>query len=241
MNLETLHHKFEFTPTEKIILAFLNDHQSSLSNLTIREAAQQCYTSPSTIIKLAKKMNLSGYSELIYKIKENSLADGIEENQHTTDSFRVAPITESQQKAFNTILENYRQKPIMLIASGFSQILVEYINEALLLNGIRSIKNTHLELLHPERKDDVLLIIVSESGETTRVKELAAMARKNDFTLISFTGNPLSTVHKSSTLAITTNTFKGFQEDRYEPKYFYGSVLILFETLLSNYLKSVPL
>lgn len=241
MNLEMLHHKFEFTPTEKTILEFLNNHQSSLTTLTIREVAQRCYTSPSTIIKLAKKMNLSGYSELIYKIKENSLPDGTKESQHNADEFCVVSVSEAQQKQFNAILEKFRQKPIMLIASGFSQILVEYINEALLLHGIRSIKNTHLELLNPKRKNDVLLMIVSESGETTRVKELVAMANKNDFTLISFTGNPLSTVHKNSTLAITTNTFKGFQEDQYEPKYFYGSVLILFETLLSNYLKSVSL
>lgn len=70
MNIETVCEKYQLTADEKRILKYIYSHRSSLKKLSIRQLAKQTFSSPSFIIKTCKKMNLSGYSELVFLITD---------------------------------------------------------------------------------------------------------------------------------------------------------------------------
>lgn len=233
MDLEQLGNKYKFTEIEKNILNFLHENIDPDYSPTIREVAKKCYTSPTTIIKLAKKMKLSGYTELLLKVKETSLSEA-NSDKHTFVSVRPTPEVE---KKFVQLLSDYKDENIMIVASGFSQVVADYMNDTLLLNNFHSLRHVHLELLSMQ-KGKPIVIAVSESGETSSVKEIVSRAKDSGATVISFTGNPLSSISLLADLDISVRYFDIFSTGT-NPRYFYGSTLIVFEFLMSSYKNSL--
>lgn len=237
LNIHNLTNKYNLNETEKTILLFIECHSKDIKEFGIRGVAKQCYTSPATIVNLAKKMNFSGYSELVFKIKENTL---LENNDHPAEVTALPHYQKLSQRyfaEFEQILDDYRDKTIMILGSGFSQIIANYINESLILNGFRSITNSHLELIREEYAGETLIVVVTESGETSRLKELVKQSHENGIEVLSFVGNAHSGIADYSRLSVATHDDVQFSNDPYEPHLFYGSVLLVFELLLSTYLK----
>lgn len=239
MNIENLSNKYNLNETEKTILLFIEKHTEDIKSVGIRGVAKHCYTSPATIVNLAKKMNFSGYSELVFKLKENKLIDNEIILSETTNTLYYEKLAQGYFTEFKQVMDDYRDKNIMILGSGYSQIIANYINESFVLNGFRSISNSHLELIQKEFAKETLLIVVTESGETSRLKELIKQATENDIEVLSFLGNEHSTISNYSRLAIATHNDVQFSNNPHEPHLFYGSVLLLFEILLSKYLRSI--
>ncbi|MFL2146452.1 MurR/RpiR family transcriptional regulator [Desemzia sp. FAM 24101] len=237
MNIQNLANKFNLNETEKSILLFIEHHAKDIKELGIRGVAKRCYTSPATIVNLAKKMNFSGYSELVFKMKENTLLEDAANPSEVTALPYYQKLSDRYFNEFEQILNDYRDKTIMILASGFSQIIANYINESLILNGFRSITNSHLELMRKEYAGETLVVVVTESGETSRLKELVKESYENGIEVLSFVGNPNSGITHYSRLSVVTHDDVQFSKDPYEPHLFYGSVLLVFEFLLSAYLK----
>ncbi len=237
VNIQNLANKYQLNETEKNILLFIEQHAKSIKELGIRGVAKQCYTSPATIVNLAKKMNFSGYSELVFKIKENALSENDSDLPEETVLPVYQKLADSYLTEFEQVLNDYRDKNIMILGSGFSQIIANYINESLILNGFRSITNSHLELIREEYAGKVLLVVVTESGETSRLKELVKQSHENGVEVLSFVGNANSGITHYSRLSVATHDDVQFSSTPYEPHLFYGSVLLVFELLLSAYLK----
>lgn len=239
LNIENLANKYNLNETEKAILLFLEKHTEDIKSVGIRGVAKNCYTSPATIVNLAKKMNFSGYSELVFKLKENKLIDNEIILSKTTNTLYYEKLAQDYLIEFKQIMDDYRDKNIMILGSGYSQIIANYINESLILNGFRSISNSHLELIKKDFAKETLLIVVTESGETSRLKELVKQATENNIEVLSFLGNDHSTISNYSRLAIATHNDVQFSNTPHEPHLFYGSVLLVFEILLSKYLRSI--
>lgn len=235
MNISTLINKYRLNKTEQTILLFLQENLSETKDLGIRGVAKQCFTSPATIVNLAKKMNYSGYTELVFKIKE-----GMGQNDSPENSQVSVTDYPAYQERFSVLLSRYSQANIMILASGFSQIISNYVNESLIIHGFRSISNSHLELLEPDFLKETLVLTISESGETTSLKEIILRAQGNGIDVISFTGNPQSTIAKASSLAIQIKTANQFSSEQHAPHLFYGNTLNMFELLLSAYLRTMP-
>ena len=60
-----------FSGTEREILAFMLDNEKFVAEATISSLAHKTYTSTSSIIRLTKKLNFSGFAELKYFIKSS--------------------------------------------------------------------------------------------------------------------------------------------------------------------------
>ncbi|MEG0553408.1 MAG: SIS domain-containing protein [Carnobacterium sp.] len=158
-------------------------------------------------------MNFSGYSELVFKIKENTL---LENNDHPAEVTALPHYQKLSQRyfaEFEQILDDYRDKTIMILGSGFSQIIANYINESLILNGFRSITNSHLELIREEYAGETLIVVVTESGETSRLKELVKQSHENGIEVLSFVGNAHSGIADYSRLSIATHDDVQFSND----------------------------
>ena len=55
-----------FSDTERDILAFMLENEEFVAEATINSLAHKTYTSTSSIIRLTKKLNFSGFAELKY-------------------------------------------------------------------------------------------------------------------------------------------------------------------------------
>ena len=121
----------------------------------------------------------------------------------------------------------------MILSTGFSENIANYIYEVLILRDFHVLRRAHLELIEPNQKGETLVIAISESGETTIVKDLVVQAAENNMNIISFTGNPSSTISKLATLDFSVDVYNGLSVySRNDPKYFYGIAMIIFEGLI---------
>lgn len=234
MNIEELDKKYLFTETERQILLFLNQNFDKIDQLTVRDVAAGCFVSPATIIKLTKKMNLSGYSELISKIKNHT---EITIPSHFIEQSGLAPayeIIENNHEKFQQLLDQYKENKIMILSTGFSEHVANYIYEVLVLRDYRVLLRSHLKILDEQDTSKSLLIAISESGETTILKDIVLQASKNNIDIISLTGNTTSTIAESSTLDLSIDLYKGLSKySDEEPHFFYGIALIIFEALIN--------
>lgn len=228
MNLQELTEKFQLNQTEQNILKFLFDCPNC-KELSIRQAASKCYTSPATISHLAKKMKLTGYSELVFKITSS---------QQAYFDLEKTNLTRTEIKYFSELMCKHANDLLMVLSSGFSQNIANYMSESLNLYQIRCLMNSHLEIMYEDHLNSSLIFLISHSGETKRLIELAKMANKKGIETIAFVGNRQSTLAAISTLAISTDSYSPFSSQHKVPQLFFGKVLIQFEILLCAYLNS---
>lgn len=230
MNIETLIEKYQLNEAEAQALRFMEQNKSHLKKIGIREVAKQAFISTATIVNMSKKIGFSGYSELVFSM-QNPIAPSV--------SLTNELISDEQVTAFNTLLQTYRDHRIMVLASGFSQNIANYISEALNLYGFRATANSLLEFLREAMEDNILIFLISNSGETQRLIELAQLAQEHQIATIAFVGVEQSTIGSLAQLTISSQTYspKAFHE--FEPNLFFGTALNQFELLLSGALKSI--
>lgn len=175
-------------------------------------------------------MGFSGYSERVFSLQSPSVSA----NTDLTDL-----VTVEEQQLFTQLMTHYRDKRIMVLASGFSQKIANYMNEVFNLYGSRATANSHLEILRGTNEEDILLIIISNSGDTQRLVELAEIAQEHQMALIAFVGDKKSKVGDLATLTISTNTYSPKILQSFTPNFFFGTVLNQFELLLNEALKNL--
>ncbi|MBF8807405.1 MAG: MurR/RpiR family transcriptional regulator [Enterococcus lacertideformus] len=228
MNTEMLIEKYQLNDSEAAVLRFMDSNRKLLKNLGIRDVAKETYVSTATIVNMAKKIGYSGYSELVFAYRNKHLAS------NSCQSF-----SSEDKDQFIQLLSSYREKRIMILGSGFSQNIANHFSEMLNLYGFRATANSHLEFLRKNVEKDVLIIVISNSGDTFRLVELAEMASNHHIDLIAFVGEKNSKIGRLATLTISTETYTPQILSEYQPNLFFGTALNQFEQLLSEALKSI--
>ena len=88
-------------------------------------------------------------------------------------------------------------------------------------------------------QQDILLFIISNSGDTVRLAELAKIANDHFIDVIAFVGQKNSKIGTLATLTISTETYIPQKTSDYQPNLFFGTTLNQFELLLSAALKAI--
>lgn len=229
MDVEMLIEKYQLNDAEAAALRFMQQNITPFAKVGIRDVAKYSYVSTATIVNMAKKLGFSGYSELVFSFQNNQ----------TSDNAPSDLVTAEEYQQFTQLLQKYRKKRIMILASGFSQNLANYFSEYLNLYGFRATANSHLEFLRQSVEDEILIIMISHSGETQRLIELLTIAEKNHIECLAFVGERHSKIGSLATLTISTKTHatKGFYE--FAPNLFFGTALNQFELLMSHSLQTL--
>ncbi|WP_159151227.1 MurR/RpiR family transcriptional regulator [Enterococcus gallinarum] len=228
MDVEMLIDKYQLNDSEAEVLRFMKKNRQSLKTIGIRDVAKASYVSTATIINMAKKIGYSGYSELVFALGNSQ-----------SDIAMPSTFSDEEKAAFIDLLSEYRDKRIMILGSGFSQNLANYFSESLNLYGFRATANSHLEFLRQQVQQDILLVIISNSGDTVRLAELAKMANDHHIDVIAFVGQKNSKIGSQATLTISTETYTPQRISDYQPNLFFGTTLNQFELLLSAALKAI--
>jgi len=206
MDIEMLIDKYQLNNSEADVLRFMWKNRQSLKNLGIRDVAKASYVSTATIIQMAKKIGFTGYSELVFSVGNQ---------RHRMILPKIC--SDKEKETFIRLMSDYQDRRMMILGSGFSQNIANYFSEALNLHGFRATANSHLEFLRENVQSDILLFIISNSGDTVRLAELANLA----------------------TLTISTETYAPKRISDYQPNLFFGTTLNQFEILLSEALLAI--
>lgn len=90
MIIDKLESKSEFTTTEIVVADYILNHLLEINEVTINDLAKRTYTSKATIIRLCKKLNLYGFTDL-----QKRLSQEIVETKRLNALLEEEPINET--------------------------------------------------------------------------------------------------------------------------------------------------
>ncbi|TCN26206.1 MurR/RpiR family transcriptional regulator [Mesobacillus foraminis] len=193
MQFEEQVRKFEYklSDTEDQIVEYIINHKAEAVTLSIQHLASILYTVPNTITRLSKKLGYDGFSHMKNSLKEelneinaipaeDSLVFNIHKTISLIDEEKLANVTKTIQEA----------RRLLFFAVGDTAPYCEVMIKSLKVAGKHGEFYFHrhemiYEINHLEKID--VLFLISLSGETRQVLEMAELAKQRGVTLISLT------------------------------------------------------
>lgn len=194
--------------TEQNIFNYIMKNMHIVKDMNIRDLAQNCFVSTTTLFRCVKKLGYQGYSDFIEAIRQTESESrkihipSVVHNDNYRDSYlknvmeAVKVITDEKIETFHIIMRRYPH--IYILAEGLSREVGKYFSR-LLTTMCYSVELPTEEyefssLLRRIKRDDVLLIL-SYTGDNrsviNQVERIFAIATP---TIISFTradNNPI--------------------------------------------------
>lgn len=192
MHFEERIHKFEYklNDTDDQIIEYILQNKSEFVTKSIQSLAAAFYTVPNTITRLSKKLGYDGFSHL-----KNSIKDEIDTSSVVNEESSYYLI----QKTFELLdMEHidkitkliHDAKHVLFFGVGDSADFCEMMVRNLRVAGKGAEFSIHRhEVLHrieEMNKQDVLFLI-SLSGETEQVLEMAEQAKQRGIPIVSLT------------------------------------------------------
>ena len=203
---------FDFSNSEQKIVTYILEKKAAIEEMTTKEIAEATYTSPSTLVRIAHKMNFSGWSELkeAFLKEEEYLQKHFSEINanlpfHRNDTImsiasKIAALEkESIDDTLSLITHDDLQKAIQIIRKSSYTSLFAVSNNLLITqefqhNMSRIKKRVEICLLQGETIFKAHLadpsscaIIVSYSGETAILNETIQYLKANNIPIIAIT------------------------------------------------------
>lgn len=234
------------TDLEKQILDYVVENIETLQGVGVREVANETFTSPSSVIRLSKKLGYSGYTDMYYSLLP--IVKRAEANRTTqTDSILassfsqlMAQFSEEDLQLFHEKIFRKTNKYIFIYATGFSNIVAEYLYKKLLVLGRKVIFSTGSDSvgIFENNLDDIgAMLVVSKSGETTLVYEKLKKAVEAEIFTISFTQDTPNRIAELSDMNIPITDLHPLDDRNLLPNLFFPGVMVTFEFLLEKYLE----
>ena len=188
----------QLTPNDYEVTQHIYKQYSKIPNITIKELADICYSSPSTIHRIIKKLGFNGFSDFKYKVSD--------EIKHiTTTNFNDE---EYMQKIINHIqlTKRLNEKDIMEIANVIlskkkkycfgtgwkqKQIIDNFSTDLLYYDEsfttLRTVNDMNVAVSH--MNEDALILVVSLSGNAEAYIETLKNCLLKNVTIISVTAD----------------------------------------------------
>ncbi len=215
MVIDELRRGTNFTESEKIISEFIVNHPDKFQQMNSEELAKETFTSKSTVIRLCKKLNVSGYQELkkiLYSEINEEIKFGKEElhpNLNRRSTYREIDglLQQVYKKAIddvnlsnNQILINRiinqipRMEKLEFYSTGMGCAILEAVTHKFNTIGIESSVNSTINeryLAIVKNKSKMMAFVVSFSGNNPFVVHAAKVLRHLGIYLVGVVG-PLS-------------------------------------------------
>lgn len=196
------------------ICGFILKNQDKVSKMGIRTLAEEVHSSKSTIVRLAQKLNFSGYGEL-----KNFLTWDNETNNKQMENMYLLPkLIEDHQKQ-SEMLKHINWQPlyqkldkvehIFLVPSGEAQknIAIEFQRLFLFVGKTAQIISGHPSRIETKRAiekvtEDDAVIFISLSGENKDIIQLAKVVNVSRAMSISLTRDTENSLSGLSTFSL---------------------------------------
>ncbi|MGI6230388.1 MAG: MurR/RpiR family transcriptional regulator [Tractidigestivibacter sp.] len=207
----------KLTPGELDFLYYTELHLSQIAKSTLDEAAESALSSPAVIERACKKLGLSGYSDLRYRIARELRGDqsqsvatdatvpfdpksGIDQLEKEAARTTLSLSAEAMLQAGRYLVQANR---VFSFGRGLSEFPSKYLSEYLERIG-RPCRHyldppfAYRDAAQFTSKDAA--VIFSSGGRTIPVVKAAIIAKKNDVPLIAVCSNVESPLAKLATL-----------------------------------------
>lgn len=171
-----------FRGIERVIYEYLIGHVSQLHEISAKTIANKALTTTTSVNRVCKKMGYASYTELRYK-----LANELKEQAQNLQS------EECEQSVISQVAKTLSGSPVVYLYSrGASIVSVNYLSRFLSLANIPHLVITDIHQL--TRAELGTLLLISKSGETQAVVEMAHNAKRKGLKVMGIS-------RKGSTLA----------------------------------------
>lgn len=212
---------------EKLVAEYVLQYPEEVPKKSIEELAQACSTSPSSVVRLCKKLGYEGYKDFCRLLTADISAnrDDDIDYQDVRPGDSVISIAKSVSmcnikaidSTFSILNTDELQKAVDVISTagrvdfygvGSSNLVaLDAHNKFIRINKITNANaDTHVQILCATTlKPGDVAVFISYSGETKDILTIAEMAKKCSATIISITKHGINSL---STLAdITLSTY----------------------------------
>ena len=191
----------KLSQNEQNIMTYIVKNMHAVKNMSIRDLANTCFVSTTTIFRFVKKLGYEGYSEFIDAIIETEAETrkihipSVIQNENYRDSYlkniieAVKVITDEKIEKFQSIMS--RNPDIYIIAEGLSREVGNYFVRLLTTVGFNvSFPKESYEksnTLKKIKRDDVILVLSFTGDNESVVHQLEKIFAIATPTIISFT------------------------------------------------------
>lgn len=202
----------KFSNSEQAIVDLILEKRIEIRNMTTKQIAQEVYTSPSLLIRIAKKLGYAGWRELqdAY-VKECAYLDSHQSNVDANLPFEKKDTILSIANKLAELKKETIDETLSLLSLDEMKKAVNYINTARLIY-VFSFSNNYLvsqEFQHQmlrigkpvvtnvltnetrfyaySSKEDCCAIVISYSGETSELVAAAKIMHENKVPVIAIT------------------------------------------------------
>lgn len=217
--------------SEEVLAKYILNEKESIENLSTKDLANATYTSPSTVVRLSKKLGFSGWNEL----KEKYLEELNYLNQHFSNIDPNFPFN-SHDSLMNVaskvgyLASETIQDTLSLLKNDELKKVIDLLDKSQMIN-IYGVSNSLLtaydfkhKMLRINRPVEIMnlpaeqvfvasnssskntAILISYSGETEELLQLAKILKKNKTPMIALTSIGENSLRKycDCTLSIST-------------------------------------
>ncbi len=227
--MQTFSEKFELLSfAEKKVFFYLENHRSDLRNQTLADIAERNSVSTTTVIRMCHKLGLQGFSELKYQLNKKNFSK--EAPVNSSESFSrclidsIGQIDENQiDELANRIV---RAQRVHIACLGLSKMIGEYFLKVLTKedkNCSMSAEPFLIDVLPRVATPEDVVIIISASGQTKHLLNLAENLKFNFTPSVLITGNPSALISQYATTTIYSSS-----ENLVGGKYPYHHTSLLF-------------
>lgn len=238
----------ELSELDQQLLTYILENMDCVLQKGVRQIAKENYTSPASVIRLAKKLGYTGFIDLYYHLLPlvNTVEEKDQENEMGFFELERSLIMQhNSSEMMDAFIENVLQlegKIIFIYAAGFSAITAEYLYKKLLLLGKQVINATSLDsvgVLENNIRNIGAFVAISKSGETQAVLDKIDTANKAGIYTVSFTKETPNRLSESTDLNFKITDQHKLDDRNLLPNTFFPITLLLIEYLLSVYLEDI--
>lgn len=234
----------KLTDTEREVLAYIVENIDTVLEKGVRTVAKENYTSPSTVMRLTKKLGYQGFVDLYYNleplVKERKQREGelgweISYNP-LVELAKLNPVTKIRE--FTELLQASRAQSVFLYATGFSASIAEYMYKKLLVNGQRTLFASGMDsigILESNVKSAGVFVTITKSGETASVVEKMRYFKEQGIVVVTFTNELPNTASELADIVFRIPDPQKLDDRNITANYFFAEALLLFERIMQEY------
>lgn len=232
MLIHKLKKQEDFSSSEKEVANYILEHPKEIINMSIREIAKETYSSPTTILRLCRKIGMNGFQEFriafntemsseIFNSEVNEDIPFYDEDSITSIANNIATInirgiqdtlSNFDFDLMNEIIKLFRKGAyIDIYGDGSSLLSASEFRLKMLRLGI----NVHIEENFSNQCYQAVnsnihhvAILISHSGESLNVTKILKILKKQNTKCIAITSDKNSTIAKQSDFVIQNGSYE---------------------------------
>ncbi len=186
-------HEFKLNDTDDLVIEYIQKNRENIQNISIHKIAEELYLSPNSIMRLAKKLGYSGFSELKFSIQNEETPN----ETYTVENRVLHKIPQNIVKTMDVIDDEIMKKFVvemqnshktMFAGIGDSVYFCELLGRYLRCfdKRVEYFAQIHdIEYASRFYCENDLIIVISASGNVPRlVKLVNSVKRRNPDTKV---------------------------------------------------------